>query len=202
MSGSEHPYIKENASQFIMDVVDKYDTSSVDTSALTPGELKRIELMRMMKEDSDKVEYLWILYFLQALIVVFGLWYMYIYASYLPLIPIIFGFIYIVFLRQRLRHYAQRLLSHKDNFDTYLFEGFSLKEMRYNAVKFAYLVFFPFAVFFIYYAFFSHEVYLPWWLSMVVAFVISGLGWLWYFKDDAEKLSNLESDLNSLQYLK
>ena len=59
-----------------------------------------------------------------------------------------FGFIYIVFLRQRLRHYAQMLLSHKDNFDTYLFWIQPL-EMRYNAVKFAYLVFFPFAVFFI-----------------------------------------------------
>lgn len=39
------------------------------------------------------------------------------------------------------------------------------------------------------------------WMGIIVAFVISSLGWLIYFADDKEVLEDIESELKSLEYL-
>lgn len=202
MSEFEQPYIKENASQYLMDIVDKYDNAATQSSTLTAGELKRIELMRAMKSDTDKVEYVLMLQFLVGIMLLLGVWYIFTTGNYLAILPIILGIGYTLFVKSRLRDYAHRLQEFKHNFDQYLLEGYSLKEMRYNAVKLGYLVFFPFIAYFLVVNFLNGDNYVPWWVGLIVALAISTIGWLWFFKDDADKLRSLESDINSLQYLK
>ena len=185
-----------------MDIVDKYDNAATQSSTLTAGELKRIELMRAMKSDTDKVEYVLMLQFLVGIMLLLGVWYIFTTGNYLAILPIILGIGYTLFVKSRLRDYAHRLQEFKHNFDQYLLEGYSLKEMRYNAVKLGYLVFFPFIAYFLVVNFLNGDNYVPWWVGLIVALAISTIGWLWFFKDDADKLRSLESDINSLQYLK
>ncbi|MEZ4911873.1 MAG: hypothetical protein R2774_13550 [Saprospiraceae bacterium] len=202
MSDFEKPYVKENASQYLMDIVDKYEGAITQPPSLSEGELKRIELMRYMKSDTDKVEYILMLQFLMGILLLLGVWYMVTTQNYLAILPIVLGIGYTAFVKSRLRDYAYRLQEFKHNFDQYLHEGYSLKEMRYNAVKLGYLVFFPFIAFFLLVNFLHGDYFVPWWVSLLIALVVSTIGWLWFFKDDSDRLRSLESDINSLQYLK
>ena len=93
------------------------------------------------------------------------------------------------------------LTEYKNNFDKYLWEGFYLKEMRYSAVKLAYLVFFPLFIVFLTDLFNGADGRISFWMGLAVAAVISTIGWFIFFSDDKDTLESIESELKSLEYL-
>ena len=125
----------------------------------------------------------------------------FIYKSVFTLIGVVIGLVYYLFTRQKLKLATYQLAEHKNNFDKYLWEGYYLKEMRYSAVKLAYFLFFPLLIVFITDLFSGNEERITLWVDLLVAAVISSIGWLIFFSDDKEALESIESELKSLEYL-
>jgi hypothetical protein len=123
------------------------------------------------------------------------------FGTIFSLICVIGCLMYFVYIRKRLTVATLNLTAYKNNFDKYLWEGFYLKEMRYSAVKLAYFLFFPLLIVFITDLFSGNEERITLWVGILVAAVISSIGWLIFFSDDKEALESIESELKSLEYL-
>ena len=73
--------------------------------------------------------------------------------------------------------------------------------MRYSAVKLAYFLFFPFFTVFLVDLIRGIENNTAMWMAVLIAAILSTLGWWIYFRDDRDALKKIESDLKSLEYI-
>jgi hypothetical protein len=168
---------------------------------LTPGEAKRIELIRKMKEDTDKIEYMYMLNCLIGALLIVAVGHFIAYRSWVSIMVMIMASGYFVLAKTKLKQATVSLLQYKNDFDRYLWEGFYLKEMRFSAVKLAYVVFFPFFVMLFVDLISDTYTTLSWTIKIAVALAISSIAWLIYFEDDNRNLETIESDLNALKFL-
>jgi hypothetical protein len=201
MSEDIKPVIIEDKTQRLKDIIAETEKHFNHEVKISPGEAKRIELIRKMKQDTDKQEYMIMFNVLMLVSTISAFLHFVFFNTYFSLVCVVAGIAYFIFIRQRLKSATILLTEHKNNFDKYLWEGFYLKEMRYSAVKLAYFIFFPLFVVFLTDMVSGVDGPLSLWLSVPIAFVFSSIAWLIYFSDDKAMYESLESDLKSLQYL-
>ena len=201
MSEDIKPVVIEDKTQRLRDIIEETEKHFNHEVKISPGEAKRIELIRKMKQDTDKQEYMIMFHVLMLVSTISAFLHFVFFNTYFSLVCVVAGIAYFIFIRQRLKSATILLTEHKNNFDKYLWEGFYLKEMRYSAVKLAYFIFFPLFVVFLTDVVSGADGHLSLWLSMPIAFVFSSIAWLIYFSDDKALYESLESDLKSLQYL-
>jgi hypothetical protein len=144
MSEDMKPYIVEDKTKMLQEMVASFDTESDIPNNISLGEAKRIELIRKMKQDTDKKEYMIMFNVLMIALAVVSVVHFVMYGSIFSLISMLVCLIYFVYIRKKLTTATLLLSEYKNNFDKYLWEGFYLKEMRYSAVKLAYFIFFRF----------------------------------------------------------
>lgn len=198
MADDMTPYIRENKSQKIQDIVTETENTFQQEGNITLGESKRIELIRKMKQDTDKREYMMMFNALMIGLTIVSTAHFVVFGSIFALVSILLCLVYFVYIRKRLTMATLNLTEHKNNFDRYLWEGFYLKEMRYSAVKLAYFIFFSAFISFYHWPDF-------WWadhvlLGILIAAAISSIGWLIFFSDDKNVLESIESELKSLEF--
>jgi hypothetical protein len=201
MSEDMKPYIVEDKTKMLQDMVASFDTESDIPNNISLGEAKRIELIRKMKQDTDKKEYMIMFNVLMIALAVVSVVHFVMYGSIFSLISMLVCLIYFVYIRKKLTTATLLLSEYKNNFDKYLWEGFYLKEMRYSAVKLAYFIFFPLLLVFLTDLLRGYDGRISIWTGLTVAVVISSAGWLIFFADDKDALESIESELKSLEYL-
>lgn len=205
MSAQMKPVYIEDKTKKLLEIIRESEAEFLNETKseikISPGEAKRIELIRRMKEDTDKIEYMIMFNVLMIALTVVALIHFVLFGKIFSLVCVVLGLTYFVYIRKKLTHFTLSLSNYKDNFDRYLWEGFHLKEMRYSAVKLAYFLFFPLFVVFVSDFFRTEDERLSTWLGIGIAAIISGLAWMIYFSDDKESLESIESELKSLEYL-
>mgnify|MGYP007060376796 CR=1 FL=1 len=201
MSEDVKPVIIEEKTQRLREIIEETEKQFNHEVKITPGEAKRIDLIRKMKQDTDKQEYMIMFNVLMLASTIASLVHFILFSKIFSLVCVLLGITYFIFIRQRLKSATILLAEHKNNFDKYLWEGFFLKEMRYSAVKLAYFIFFPLLLVFFTDLFSGKSELLSLWMTLPVAFFISTVAWLFFFSDDKAMFESLESDLKSLQYL-
>ncbi|HMT52387.1 MAG TPA: hypothetical protein PKD16_04085 [Saprospiraceae bacterium] len=199
MADDMTPYIRENKSQKIQDIVTETENAFQHEGNITLGESKRIELIRKMKQDTDKREYMMMFNALMIGLTIISTAHFVVFGSIFALVSILLCLVYFVYIRKRLTMATLNLTEHKNNFDRYLWEGFYLKEMRYSAVKLAYFIFFPLLLVFT--TDLISDERITFWLGILIAAAISSIGWLIFFSDDKNVLESIESELKSLEFL-
>jgi len=199
MADDMTPYIRENKSQKIQDIVTETENAFQHEGNITLGESKRIELIRKMKQDTDKREYMMMFNALMIGLTIISTAHFVVFGSIFALVSILLCLVYFVYIRKRLTTATLNLTEHKNNFDRYLWEGFYLKEMRYSAVKLAYFIFFPLLLVFT--TDLISDERITFWLGILIAAAISSIGWLIFFSDDKNVLESIESELKSLEFL-
>jgi len=199
MADDMTPYIRENKSQKIQDIVTETENAFQHEGNITLGESKRIELIRKMKQDTDKREYMMMFNALMIGLTIISTAHFVVFGSIFALVSILLCLVYFVYIRKRLTTATLNLTEHKNNFDRYLWEGFYLKEMRYSAVKLAYFIFFPLLIVFT--TDLISDERITFWLGILIAAAISSIGWLIFFSDDKNVLESIESELKSLEFL-
>ncbi len=201
MSEDSKPYNTEDKTLRLKEIISETEKQFNNEIRVSPGEAKRIELIRKMKQDSDKKDYMIMFNILMIGLSVVSLAHFAWFGTVFSLLCLMFCILYFVFIRKRLTSATLKLVEYKNNFDKYLWEGFYLKEMRYSAVKLAYFIFFPFLVVFIFDLLKGKSGWVEIWVGVLVAASISSVAWLIFFNDDKEALESIESDLKSLEYL-
>lgn len=196
------PYMKVEDNKSIMDIINENDPDpKVEPAYISPGEAKRIELIRKMKNDTDKFEYMIMLNVLMGTLVVTAIWHFMTYRSWLAIVTMGLGIVYFFATRVKLRGATLKLTEFKNDFDRYLWEGFHLKEMRHSAVKLAYIVFFPLVCVLLIDVLAGYSMEIPFINKILAALTISTIGWLIFFNDDKTGLDAIETDLKALSYL-
>lgn len=202
MSEDSNPYIREEKTQRLQEIVAQFENNPDDTfSELSLADSKRVELMKKMKEDTDKKEYM---IMLNAIVIFAAVVMLIHYIVFNKLLTILFLLLilgFFVFVKKRLTTVTLKLPSYKTDFDKYLWEGFHLKEMRYSAVKLTYLVFFPLIVVFSVDIIMNYNSLNGAWSNFLIALAISTMGWMVFFYDDKMLLESIEVDLKALEYM-
>jgi len=201
MSEDSKPVIIPEKTQRLRDIIEETEKQFNHEVTITAGEAKRIELIRKMKNDTDKKEYMIMFNGLLSATVIVSAAHFFLFNDIFSIGFSIAAVVYYLIVRYRLKNATVVLADHKNNFDKYLWEGFYLKEMRYAAVKLAFFIFFPVLVVFLTDLMSVGQERIALWLGLLIAFFISSIAWLIYFSDDKVMLENIESDLKSLQYL-
>ena len=195
------PYMSEDATSKLQEIFNSQNSEYSHLGDITPGEAKRIDLIRRMKEDTDKSEYMIMLNGLFIILSLTALIHYYVFGIIYFLIGAFLGLVTFLFIRYKLKAFNQSLVLYKNDFDTYLWEGYHLKEMRYTAVKLSYMIFFPIIIIMISDLISGEYNTLSIWVSVIIAIIISSLGWVIYFFNDQQTLDIIESDLKSLHFL-
>jgi hypothetical protein len=201
MAEDMKPVIIEDKTQRLRDIIEETEKQFEGKVSITSGEAKRIELIRRMKQDTDRKEYMIMFNGLMLLFCLISLIHFAFKGSVVALVFLVIGMVYFIFVRRKLTIATLKLAEYRDNFDRYLWEGYHLKEMRYSAVKLAYFVFFPFLTVFSMDLLTEGRDTGQSWIGFVIAFSISSLGWYIFFLDDKSMLEDIEYDLKSLEYL-
>ena len=201
MSEQEKPYIIEDKTKVLREIMDQVDATLAPGVNITVGEAKRIELIRKMKQDKDKQEYIMMLNGLAIATGIISILHLLFSPAWWPLIIAAVTLAYIFFVRRRLTTATQALVQWKNDFDRYLWEGFYLKEMRFSATKLAFILFFPWLVIMITNILHGGNSVTALWISAIIAYAISTIAWYIFFSDDSAGLESIESELKSLEYL-
>ena len=201
MSEESKPVIIEDKTFRLRAIMDETEVQFNNEIKVSPGEAKRIELIRKMKQDTDKKEYMIMFNLLMIGVSVISLAHFAWFGSIFSLLSLMICIVYFVYIRKRLTTATLQLSEYKNNFDKYLWEGFYLKEMRYSAVKLAYFIFFPLFVVFFIDLLRGKNGMVDLLVGILVATAISTIAWFIFFTDDKEALESIESDLKSLEYL-
>ena len=202
MSQDSNPYVREFKTQRLQDIVTQFEhEDDITTAALSLADAKRVELMKKMKEDTDKKEYMIMLNAIVILAAVVLLTHFIIFNQLMAIVCMLIILAFFVFVRRRLTMVTLQLPAYKSDFDKYLWEGFHLKEMRYSAVKLSYLVFFPLIVVFGWDIVMGYSSLNGLWSNFLIALAISTMGWLVFFYDDKTILEGIEVDLKALEYM-
>ncbi len=201
MGDQEKPYIIEDKTKVLREIMDQVDATLAPGMSITVGEAKRIELIRKMKQDKDKQEYIMMLNGLAIATGIISILHLLFSPAWWPLIIAAVTLAYIFFVRRRLTTATQSLVHWKNDFDRYLWEGFHLKEMRFSATKLAFILFFPWLVIMITNILHGGTSYTSLWVSAIIAYALSTIAWYIFFSDDSAGLESIESELKSLEYL-
>ncbi|MGB4957974.1 MAG: hypothetical protein WBO36_00795, partial [Saprospiraceae bacterium] len=134
MSEEISPVWREQKSQRLQDIVFAAERSQTTEVKISAGEAKRIELIRKMKNDTDKQEYMIMFNGLMIALSISALCHFIFYGSNFSMFCFVVSLVYFFYIRKRLTSATLQLMEYKNNFDKYLWEGFYLKEMRYSAV--------------------------------------------------------------------
>ncbi|MBK8518724.1 MAG: hypothetical protein IPL55_21295 [Saprospiraceae bacterium] len=201
MSEESKPYIIDEKTQRLRDIIDETEAQFNNEIKVTPGEAKRIELIRKMKQDTDKKDYMIMFNILMISLSLISLAHFALFGTVFSLVCLMFCILYFVFIRKRLTSATLQLGDYKNNFDRYLWEGFYLKEMRFSAVKLAYMLFFPFFVVFAVDLIRGANQGISFWIALLIAAGISSGAWIVFFHGDKDALESIESDLRSLDFL-
>ena len=153
MSEDSKPVIFEAKTARLMDIISETEKQFGNQISPTPGEVKRLELIRKMKQDTDKKEYM-----------------------------IMFNILMIGLSLISLVH-------------------FSMYGAIISAVKLAYFLFFPFFTVFLVDLIRGIENNTAMWMAVLIAAILSTLGWWIYFRDERDALKKIESDLKLLEYI-
>jgi uncharacterized protein YqgQ len=201
MAEEMKPYIVEDKTKVLQDIVAEFDMKCNSHNSISLGEAKRIDLIRKMKQDTDKKEYMIMFNVLMIALALVSVIHFVLYGTIMAVLSLLLCLVYFVYIRKRLTAATLMLTEYKNNFDKYLWEGFYLKEMRYSAVKLSYFVFFPLFIVLLTDIFAGETGRISLWLGLIVAVVISSIAWLIFFADDKDALESIESELKSLEYL-
>lgn len=202
MSEDINPYVREYKTQRLQEIVAMFEQEpNAEKPELSIADSKRVELMRKMKEDTDKKEYMVMLNALVIMAAIVMLTHYIFFMNFVVIIGIIVILAFFVFVRRRLTRVTLDLSTYKNDFDRYLWEGFHLKEMRYSAIKLAFLLFFPLIVVFLGDIVMGYNSLDGIWSNFLIALAISTMGWLVFFYDDKSILENIEVDLKALAYM-
>lgn len=201
MSEDISPYIREDKSAKIQEIISQYESGNQQEKTLTAGEAKRIDLIRRMTNDPDKKEYMLMLNGIIILLSIVSLVHYIMFGGLLPLIFIAVALVFMVIVRKRMATETMNLSKLKNDFDNYLWAGYYLKEMRFTAVRFSFLVFFPLLAIFITDIITGNNTRVTLITAIITAFVLTLIGFSIFFSDDKNTLDSLHSDLESLKYL-
>ncbi|MBK8346864.1 MAG: hypothetical protein IPL08_04310 [Saprospiraceae bacterium] len=201
MSDEMKPVIIDEKTQRLQEIIEQTERDFNHEVKITPGEAKRIDLIRKMKQDTDKQEYMIMFNALMIGLTLVSLVHFILFNTIFSLICLLAGILYFIYIRKRLTAATLQLADYKNNFDKYLWEGFYLKEMRYSAVKLAYFIFFPFVIVFLTDFLRYNDERVSLWMGVLVALAISSIGWMIFFSDDKQVLESIESDLKALEYI-
>ncbi|HRO07493.1 MAG TPA: hypothetical protein PK611_04505 [Saprospiraceae bacterium] len=202
MSEDINPYVRELKTQRLQEILDQFENNtSTETPEMTLAESKRVELMRKMREDTDKKEYMIMLNAIVILAAIVMLTHYIVFMHLLSILLLIVILTFFVFVRRKLTIATLALSSFKNDFDQYLWEGFHLKEMRYAAVKLTFLIFFPVITVFLWDIVMVQNSLNGIWTNFIVALAVSTMGWIIFFHDDKTVLEGIEVDLKALEYM-
>lgn len=202
MSEDITPYVKELKTQRLQEILEQFENNPTsETPVMTLAESKRVELMRKMREDTDKMEYMIMLNALVILSAVVMLTHYIVFMHLLAIMLLIVILTFFLFVRRKLTIATLALSTYKHDFDHYLWEGYHLKEMRYAAVKLSFLIFFPIITVFLWDIVMGQNSLNGIWTNFIVALAVSTMGWIVFFHDDKTILDGIEVDLKALEYM-
>lgn len=202
MAEEINPYVREFKTQRLQEIVAQFENQDItEMPEMTLAETRRIELMRKMKEDTDKKEYMIMLNAIVIVSAIVMLVHYILFNNFLAIACLVVVLVYFLFVRRQLTKVTLQLSSFKNDFDRYLWEGFHLKEMRFSAVKLTFLVFFPLLTVFLWDILLGQSSLNGVWSNFLIALGISTMAWLVFFYDDKVVLEGIEVDLKALDYL-
>jgi len=191
------PMYTEDATKKLREIIEQTEASFLhsDISAL---EQKKIDLVKKMKEDTENKEYPIMFKVLIGTLIILGLILVIAQQVYWMLIPMLIGLGYYFFVKIRLKREIEKLPIYQNNINQYIYEGYLIKDMRFTAVKFGFMLFFPFICFVLGMMLENKENTLPIWQALIVAYVLSTIAWFIFFKDDEAQLTSLDQEIKSL----
>jgi len=186
--------------QKLIDIVNQYSQDDESTVPISLKEMKTKELLEKMKAEKDKRDFMLLFNILMITVMIVSIFSIVLVFSLLDVIVLVLSLGYFIFVRRRLTQETLSLSSIKIDEESYLWHGFQLKEMRFTAVKLAYMLFFPLLLVVLVTIVLEDSVgYLL--TNYLIALGLSTLTWFFFFMDDQQILENIESDLKTLQYL-
>ncbi|MFZ1703910.1 MAG: hypothetical protein WAT79_06160 [Saprospiraceae bacterium] len=194
------PIYQEDATKSIQDIILNMEKSKNAPSNSWIEERKK-ELIQKMKEDTDNKEYPIMLNALMFVLVLSCLYNIFFNEMYFLTIVLLLAMVYYAFVLYKLKNAIIQLQEDKKDIDEYMLDGYLIKDTRFTAVKFAYLLFFPIICFLAFKFVEDLSSTLPLWQYFVPALVISSVAWFMFFSDDQEYLDNLESEIKGLKSL-
>ena len=191
------PVYKEDATKAIQDII-----ANMENKNTAPGQSwifdRKQELIHKMKEDTDNKEYPIMFNALIIMLISACLYHIFVNGLYILAALIVAGIGYYIFVQKKLKRAIIRLHNDQKNIDDYMMDGYMIKDLRFTAVKFAFLLFFPFICFLTLRVLEDSSTVLPLWQNLLVAFGISSVAWFIFFSDDQSHLETLESEINGL----
>ncbi len=200
MSENMKPVEHVFKTQRIIDIVNNFDVEESSNGPLSLKEMKRKELLEKMTSDKDKRDFMYMFNGLMISVTIMSLVHTVISFSFISLSILILSIGYFIFVRRRLTQETLKLAVEDHQNEQYLWKGFYLKELRFSAIKFAYLLFFPFLLVLLV-SFVNNEGFEYFLTNYFIALMFSCLFWLFFFMDDQQTLDKIESELNTLKYL-
>lgn len=191
------PVYKEDKTKAIQDII-----ANMENKNTAPGQSwifdRKQELIHKMKEDTDNKEYPIMFNALIIMLISVCLYHIFVNGLYILTALIVAGIGYYIFVQKKLKSAVIRLHNDQKNIDDYMMDGYLIKDSRFTAVKFAFLLFFPFICFLTLRILEDSSTALPLWQNLLVAFGISSVAWFIFFSDDQSHLETLESEINGL----
>lgn len=190
------PVYREDATKGIQDLIEASEKQHPSNTEQWIEERKK-QLILKMKEDTDNKEYpimlnglILVLVAMSAIHIINGL--------FLFTLVLVAGVLYYIFTTKKLKKAIHQLQEHQNNLDQYMYDGYLIKDTRFTAVKFAFLLFFP-IICYMGFRFIEDTTYtLPVWQYMVTAVAISSVAWFIFFSDDQTYLEQLDNEIKGL----
>ncbi len=200
MAEDMKPVEHEFKTQKLIDIVNKYSHEEESPNKVSLKNMKIKELVDKMKAEKDKRDFMLLFNILMISIIVLSIISIVLVFSVLDIVVLILGLGYFIFVRRRLTQETLGLSNIKTDEEAYLWSGYQLKELRFTAVKFAYMLFFPLLMLLLATIIFEEaRSYLL--TNYLIALGLSTLAWFFFFMDDQQVLESIESELNTLPYL-
>jgi len=191
------PVYKEDATKAIQDIMANMENKNIATGQSWITDRKQ-ELIQKMKEDTDNKEYPIMFNALIIMLISVCLYHIFVNGTFILVALLLLGIVYYIFVQKKLKNAILKLQNDQRNIDDYMMDGYLIKDSRFTAVKFAFLIFFPFISFLTLGILEDTTTTLPLWQNLLVAFGISSVAWFIFFSDDQSHLESLESEINGL----
>jgi Ca2+/Na+ antiporter len=191
-----NPVYREDATKGIQDLIADSEHQHTSHSEQWIEERKK-QLILKMKEDTDNKEYPIMLNGLIIVLAVMSLIHI-INGIFLFAIVLVAGIAYYVYTTKKLKKAIFQLQEHQNNIDQYMYDGYLIKDTRFTAVKFAFLLFFPIICYMGFRLIEDTSYTLPVWQYVITAVTISSVAWFMFFSDDQAYLEQLDSEIKGL----
>jgi uncharacterized membrane protein YhaH (DUF805 family) len=191
------PVYNEDATKAIQDIMTEMDAQNIKKGDSWILDRKQ-ELILKMKEDTDNKEYPIMFNALILMVSLLCMYHIVMNQNYFLGFMLLVVIGYYVFVTKKLKIAIQRLHDDQKNINDYMFDGYVIKDTRFTAVKFAYLIFFPVICILLYRIVEDTTYVLPFWQYLISAIVVSSVAWFLFFSDDQNHLESLESEIQGL----